>query len=139
MDFTERLELYLEGGMINENDVRDINNIIELFKNEYGVELTEENASTFIAHLCAAYGRNVTGEEVEPLPEAVAAELQSLASYPLSLEILRKVMEVTENKLNKTEQDYALLHINNLISTLHEEGIDLQQDKDNKKGDYIGG
>ena len=127
MDFTERLELYLEGGMINEADVEDINRIIELFRDEYGVELTEENASTFIAHLCAAYGRNMTGEEVEPLPEVVSDELKGLDSYPLSLQILDRVMAVTHNKLNKTEQDYALLHINNLISNLHQEGIELKQ------------
>ena len=127
MDFTERLELYLEGGMINEADVEDINRIIELFRDEYGVELTEENASTFIAHLCAAYGRNMTGEEVEPLPEVVSDELKGLDSYPLSLQILDRVMAVTHNELNKTEQDYALLHINNLISNLHQEGIELKQ------------
>ena len=57
MDFTERFELYKEGGMISDEDIKDLNAVIELFKKEYGITLEEENASMFIAHLCAAYGR----------------------------------------------------------------------------------
>ena len=88
MDFTERLNLYLEGGMIQPDDVADVQAIITMFDQKYHIVLQEENADTFIAHLCAAFGRSATGEEVEPLPP--------------------------------TEQDYALLHINNLIARLAE-------------------
>ena len=45
MDFSERLQLYKEGGMISEKDVDDVNAIIKMFKDEYGVELQEENAT----------------------------------------------------------------------------------------------
>ena len=54
MDFTERFELYKEGGMINDGDIEDLNAVIRLFKEDYGVTLEEENASMFIAHLCAS-------------------------------------------------------------------------------------
>jgi len=86
------------------------------------VKLEEENAAPFIAHLCAAYGRLVTKEEVDELPEAVVSELKSLDTYELSKEILKKVMNVTKNPLNETEQGYALLHINNLIAQFKESG-----------------
>ncbi len=122
MDFTERLNLYLEGGMIDEKDVRDVNRIIELFHDEYGVTLLEENADTFIAHICAAYSRLKSGEDVEELPEVVLDEVKALDSWPLSVKILERVMAVTENPLNETEQGYALLHINNLIARLQETG-----------------
>ena len=122
MDFTERLDLYLEGGMIDENDVQDINNIIAMFKDEYGVTLLEENADTFIAHLCAAYSRLKSGEDVEELPDVVLDEVRALDSWPTSLKILDRVMAVTHNPLNETEQGYALLHINNLIARLQETG-----------------
>lgn len=123
MDFTERLDLYVEGGMINANDRKDIETVVKLFKEEFGVVLEEENAGTFIAHLCAAYGRNFTKEEIPPLPEEVSQELASLDSFSRSKEILHKVMEVTSNPLNQVEQDYALLHINNLIAYFKEQNI----------------
>lgn len=118
MDFTERLELYLDGGMIGQKDVDDINAVVRMFKEEYGIELCEENAGTFIAHLCAAYGRNTTHEEVEPLLEEAFAEVKELASYPLSLKMLGSLLAATGNPLNETEREYALLHINNLIANL---------------------
>ena len=122
MDFSERFELYKEGGMITDRDIEDLNAVIDLFKKDYGVTLEEENASMFIAHLCAAYGRLVSKEEVDELPQEVLDELKSLPTYNLSLEILKKVMNVTKNPLNETEQGYALLHINNLIAQFEENG-----------------
>jgi len=122
MDFSERFDLYKEGGMITDDDIEDLNAVIDLFKNEYGVLLQEENAATFIAHLCAAYGRLVSKEPVDELPEAVIEELESLDTYELSRQILEKVMNVTKNPLNETEQGYALLHINNLIAQFKESG-----------------
>ncbi|MCH1941485.1 PRD domain-containing protein [Holdemania massiliensis] len=121
MDFTERLNLYLEGGMIQPEDVADIQAIIAMFDTKYHIVLQEENADTFIAHLCAAFGRTASGEEVEPLPSEVKAELEGLDSYPKSKEMLQDVMAAARNRLNETEQDYALLHINNLIARLNEE------------------
>ena len=116
MDFTERFELYKEGGMINDEDIRDLNAVIRLFEEKYGLKLEEENASMFIAHLCAAYGRLVSKEEVDEVPKEVLDELKGLESYDLSKKILKEVMNVTKNPLNETEQNYALLHINNLIA-----------------------
>lgn len=117
MNFDERLALYVEGGMITNKDVDVIHKVIDMFREDYGMELTEENAGMFIAHLCAAFNRNVTKEEVPPVEESMIKELAALDTYPKSLEILDKLMAVTDNSLNKTEQDYALLHINNLLST----------------------
>ena len=91
MDFTERLNLYLEGGMIQPEDVADIQAIIAMFDTKHHIILQEENADTFIAHLCAAFGRAVSEEEVEPLPPEVKAELEGLDSYPKSKEMLQDV------------------------------------------------
>lgn len=115
MDFSERLELYKEGGMLNDEDVRDINNVIGLFKDKYEMVLEEENADFFIAHLSAAYARNKSGEPVEELPQEVMDELLSLETYEKSRNILSDILEITHNPLSEVERNYALLHINNLL------------------------
>ena len=115
MDFTERLDLYKEGGMLTDNDVKNVNAIIQMFKDDYNVLLQEENADFFIAHICAAYGRNVTKEEIDALPDVVRSELEGLDTYAESLQVLNRLLEVTDNPLSDVEKDYALLHINNLI------------------------
>jgi hypothetical protein len=81
MDFTERFELYKEGGMITDADIEDIKAVIALFKDKYGVTLEEENAGTFIAHLCAAYGRLVSKEPVDELPKEVVVSFSALGKF----------------------------------------------------------
>ena len=115
MDFSERLELYKEGGMLNDEDVKDINSVIGLFKDKYEMVLEEENADFFIAHLSAAYARNKSGEPVEELPQEVMDELLSLETYEKSRNILSDILEITHNPLSEVERNYALLHINNLL------------------------
>ena len=46
--------------MLDDKDVADVLAIIKMFKDEYGYVLEEENADTFIAHICSAYSRNKT-------------------------------------------------------------------------------
>ena len=116
MDFSERLELYREGGMLTDEDIKDIESIIALFKDKYGMVLEEENADFFIAHISAAYNRNKTSEPVEELPEEVMNELLSLETYEKSKEILGDILGCTHNPLSETERNYALLHINNLLA-----------------------
>ena len=115
MDFSERLELYKEGGMLNDEDVKDINSVIGLFKDKYEMVLEEETADFFIAHLSAAYARNKSGEPVEELPQEVMDELLSLETYEKSRNILNDILEITHNPLSEVERNYALLHINNLL------------------------
>ena len=115
MDFSERLEHYKEGGMLNDEDVKDINSVIGLFKDKYEMVLEEENADFFIAHLSAAYARNKSGEPVEELPQEVMDELLSLETYEKSRNILNDILEITHNPLSEVERNYALLHINNLL------------------------
>ena len=92
MDFTERFELYKEGGMINDEDIKDLNAVIDLFKKDYGITLEEENASMFIAHLCAAYGRLSSNEPVDEVPE----ELVELTNEAIEECPTEAISEVTE-------------------------------------------
>ncbi|MBQ7888216.1 MAG: PRD domain-containing protein [Erysipelotrichaceae bacterium] len=122
MDFTERLEMFLEGEMITEDDVRNINNMLDMFKAKYGVTLTEENAATFVSHVCAAFYRYSAGEEIDPLPQELVDQVASLETYELSLEVYDNIMKVIEKPFSDVERGYVLLHINNLISLLKSEG-----------------
>ena len=118
MDFKERLDLYEEGGMITALDRAQIEELIKVFATKYGYVLEEENAATFIAHLCAAFARTTSGESIEPVSEEIMAEIRDLASYPKSLDMLEDVVTVTKGRLDVIERDYALLHLNNLIASI---------------------
>lgn len=117
MNFDERLKMYLDGGFINSKDVENINKIIQMFKDDEDIELTEENAGMFIAHLCAAYSRLGKDEEIDDLPDEVLDEIQQTPTYEKSLEIFKKINKISE--FNDVEKKYVLLHLNNLLSSYH--------------------
>lgn len=119
MDFKERLDMYLDGGFINSDDVDNINKIIKMFKDKYNIVLQEENAGMFIAHLCAAYSRVNNNEEVDELPSDILNDVKKLDSYPKSLEMLKDIEKITP--LSEKEQKYVLLHLNNMLGTNNEE------------------
>ena len=121
-DFTERLEMFLEGEMITADDVRNINNMLNMFKEKYDVTLCEENASTFVSHVCAAFYRYSAGEEIDPLPEELMEQITSQPTYELSVEVFENIMKVIEKPFSDVEKGYVLLHINNLIQLLQSEG-----------------
>lgn len=121
MDFTERLELYQEGGMITATEAQAILRIADMFREKYGIVLCEENAGTFIAHLCAAYARIRTGEPVEPLMPEVFEEVQEMPTYERSLEMLDNVEAMMGVSLAQEERPYLLVHINSVLEKLPEE------------------
>jgi transcriptional regulatory protein LevR len=123
MDFTERLNLYQEGGMLSEEDVKQVLAVIRSFEERYGMILEEENADFFIAHLCAALGRCTQNEEIPPVCDEVMEEMRSLPTFSQSQEILHTVMKDAQLVLNETEQNYALLHINTMLAAGHNQPL----------------
>ena len=121
MDFKERLDLYEEGGMIDSKDRADVEKIIAMFAEKHGIGLCEENAGTFIAHLCAAFSRCHTHEEIDPVPEVVCNEIEGLDTYKESLTILDDVIALSDDRLNDVEKEYALMHINNVLAASRNE------------------
>ncbi|MBQ4343480.1 MAG: PRD domain-containing protein [Erysipelotrichaceae bacterium] len=121
-DFTDRLDLYKDAGMLTEKEVDDVFRVLDLFKNEYEVVLCEENAEFFIAHLSAALHRNDSGEEVIPMPEEAMNQLRDEPHFSLSETILNQIIARVETEIRKEEYGYLLLHLCALIAKLTEQG-----------------
>ncbi len=115
MDFSERLNLYVEGGLITSVDVKDIKKIIVLFDEKYHIQLCEENASFLIAHICAMYHRNQINEEIDDLSDQEIREVKQLKTYPKSIAILEDVVKNMHINVKEVERNYLLLHINAIL------------------------
>ena len=120
MNFDERLQMYIDGEYITKEDADNVNKVVDLFKDEFGIELSEENASMFIAHLCAAYSRLHNGEKIETLPVEILNEVRNTSTFNKSLDIVKRIFEVTNSSLDEEEKNYLLLHINNLLGSYGE-------------------
>lgn len=115
MDFSERLNLYVEGGLITSVDVKDIEKIIVLFDEKYHIQLCEENASFLIAHICAMYHRNQINEEIDDLSDQEIREVKQLKTYPKSIAIFEDVVKNMHINVKEVERNYLLLHINAIL------------------------
>lgn len=115
MDFSERLNLYVEGSLITSVDVKDIEKIIVLFDEKYHIQLCEENASFLIAHICAMYHRNQINEEIDDLSDQEIREVKQLKTYPKSIVILEDVVKNMHINVKEVERNYLLLHINAIL------------------------
>lgn len=71
MDIEERLRILIDSGTLSQKNYLNVKQVMNYFKNTHGITLTEENAASFITHLCMALERIDKGEEVEPLDKDV--------------------------------------------------------------------
>ena len=54
MELKERMDLLLSAGVLSQKNYENVEKVIAYFKQQHGIELTEENAAAFITHLCMA-------------------------------------------------------------------------------------
>jgi hypothetical protein len=71
MDITVRMNILKDAGKLSQKNYDRVVTIIDYFKEKYQIELTEENASAFITHVCSALERIDKGETVRPLNESI--------------------------------------------------------------------
>ncbi|SHO43917.1 PRD domain-containing protein [Anaerocolumna xylanovorans] len=116
MELMERIRLLQEYGMMDETAFEDILTIIKLFKEEYGIELTEKNAGIMITHMSSAFHRNVTGEEIDAMDAGIVEEIKQVPEYAKAGQILVSIVSGIKNNLSKKEMEYFLVHICNLLA-----------------------
>ena len=94
--------------------------VIAYFKQQHGIELTEENAAAFITHLCMALERLDKGEEVKPLDRAVFEEVQQEESYEQAAACCRDMNKILP-QLPEAEVEYICTHVGVMLAALSKE------------------
>ena len=115
MDIMERIGLLLQCGFSDKEDYDDLCKIISIFRDDFKIELTEENSGVMITHMAAAFKRNTTGEEISPLDESVFEDVEDSDMYALANEIVTKIESGIENRITGEERKFFLLHICTLL------------------------
>lgn len=72
-----------------------------------------------ITHIAAAFGRNSSGEGIEPLSKAAVAGLQEDDNYVQASKILEEVCNSITNRLSEMEQEFVLLHLCSLLYSIN--------------------
>jgi transcriptional regulatory protein LevR len=117
VDLTPRLNILLDGGVISEENYANVMDIIRYFDECYGIVLTEENSSAFIAHLCIALERASRGEAVNMLDDDVYDDVISQPEYERACQISTDIMNM-HPKIPETEARYFNLHLTVMLEGL---------------------
>lgn len=123
MNLNFRLELLKKANQIDEEVFIAMAGVIDLFKNNWNVELTEENGQMMITHLSMALMRVKKSLPVNEIDEEVYADVKESEFFIQAREILEDMMEILPVKLPESEKKYMLVNNTLILETLNEGGI----------------
>ena len=119
-ELDERIKTMKETGAISEDTANQIDELRLLFLRRFGIQLTEENASACVTHMCFALERIARGEGITPVAEAVRDEILHDPRYDAACfitdHIFRKISALTE-----AERDYLIVHVIVLLNKICED------------------
>jgi transcriptional regulatory protein LevR len=111
-EFRDRLDMLEESGQVTALARWMTESSLARITQEFGLRLTEENASQFATHVAMALSRLQRGEDEAPLSEALADEVRGHAR---ERELVRRIMSECEPLLERSvpevEIDYATVHL----------------------------
>lgn len=122
MDLVFRLELLKKGNQIDQEVFITMNNIIELFKNNWDIELTEENGQMMITHLSMALMRVKNKLPVNQIDEEVYQEVTESEFFKKAEKILEDMKSILPIELPESEIKYMLVNNTLILENLNEGG-----------------
>lgn len=120
MNLTERLDVLKNSGTLSRKNYDNVVRVIRYFKERRGIELTEENASAFITHLCMALERIDKGEEAQPLDRTVYEEARRESTFAEAEICCRDICEILP-QISGTEAEYISTHIGVMLANKKEQ------------------
>lgn len=120
MSLEERIELMETSGMISPHTKAKVNKLCALFKEMYGIELTEQNASACVTHFAMALERLDKGDEIAPASDAMMEELRQHSDYSAALYMAENIFEQI-SPLSQNELGYIILHIITVLGSIRKE------------------
>ncbi|WP_028857208.1 PRD domain-containing protein [Psychrilyobacter atlanticus] len=122
MGLVFRLELLKKADQIDEEVFIAMNKVIELFKKNWGIELTEENGQMMVTHLSMALMRVKNGLPVNKIDEEVYQEVTESEFFEKGKEILEDMKSILPIELPNSERKYMLVNNTLILENLNEGG-----------------
>lgn len=115
MDIMERVNILKNAGVLCEQNYLHVVSVIEYFKHEKNIELTEENSAAFITHLCMALERIDKEEEVEPLDREIYETASQEPGFEKASVCCRDIREILP-QLSDAEVEYICVHVGVMLA-----------------------
>ena len=122
MGLVFRLELLQKANQIDREVFIAMNEVINLFKKNWGIELTEENGQMMITHLSMALMRVKKGLPINQIDEEVYEDVMESEFFTKAKKILEDMKSILPVELPESEKRYMLVNNTLILENLNEGG-----------------
>ncbi|MGL6064536.1 MAG: PRD domain-containing protein [Fusobacteriaceae bacterium] len=111
MNLHTRLEILNNSGAITNCTKEVMVNVIQMFNEKHGIELTEDNGAMMVTHLSMAIMRVKNNEPVKAIDEEIFKEILESSYIEKANHIYKDLIEVLDVILPESEKKYMLVNI----------------------------
>lgn len=111
MELSERLDLFMHSGQISEASYKALLRVIDMFKRQYGIVLTEENGAMFITHLSIANERIKKQEFIKPVDKEIYKEIENDLSFNRAEQAFGLIQQELNITIPDNEKGYIMIHL----------------------------
>lgn len=123
MDLIFRLELLKKANQIDEEVFMAMKGVIDLFKSNWDIELTEDNGQMMVTHLSMALMRVKNSLPVNEIDEEVYEDVKESDFFIKAGEILEDMKNILPVELPASEKKYMLVNNTLILENLNEGGM----------------
>lgn len=118
MNLAIRLNILKEAGQIDDSIYKGVMDVIEMFKINHGIELTEENGAMLITHLTVAIKRINENKLVETMDEELYKEISSDCNFQQAEKVYSDIEQSLNMKIPYCEKTFIMMHLCTLLNNI---------------------
>lgn len=111
MELTNRLIILKDAGQIDEEIYGKVIKIISLFRDNWNIELKEENGAMLITHLCIALQRIKNNCPAEKIDEELYEEVKSDKHFEICKKVLYDMKKEIDMEIPESEESFIIMHL----------------------------
>ncbi|RPF48715.1 PRD domain-containing protein [Hydrogenoanaerobacterium saccharovorans] len=117
MSLELRLGILRQSEMLSDNNYHKIQQVISYFKEKQNIDLNEENAATFITHLCSSLERISKGEKINEIDKDVYSSVKEESTFDQAV-LISKDLQAMLPEIPDSELKFIIMHIGVLLGRI---------------------
>jgi hypothetical protein len=110
-----RVDLMRQNGTLTNTEEKQVLKLVAFFRDEFGIEMTEENGAALLTHFAMLLNRLRLGEAIAPMPADLIQSMVSEPRFPLA-ERTKERIRAEIAHFPPEEDGYILAHLINLFN-----------------------
>lgn len=121
-EIEQRIEVLRDSAFVDEKGEEDLKAMVRILTEDYGIDRSSDLLGSLVTHVAAAIRRSHDGEAINPLSKDIVSDVRASEVFPKAKEIEDVIMEETQTVFSEDEEDFILVHIDGLLTSVSGEG-----------------